>query len=60
MCDHTWCSDPAQPSFWLNWPPNEEQIENFQIISYCLKIVGVSIQKIALSSNHYTNEKLTH
>ena len=35
-----WCFKPAPPLFWINCSPNEEVIENLQIISYCsIKIV---------------------
>ena len=30
MCVCTQCSDLAHPHFWINWLPNEEELENFQ------------------------------
>ena len=34
MCVRTWGSDPAHPHFWVNWLPNDEELENLQQHTY--------------------------
>ena len=37
LCAYAQCSDPAHPHSRLNWLPNAEEIENFELsIAICL------------------------
>ena len=38
MCTRIYCSDPAYPKFWLNYLPNEEEIETIEISHILIKI----------------------
>ena len=50
----------TRPFFLLNCPLNEEDAENFPKMIYYSKIIDVSVYKIALNCNPYTNETITH
>ena len=55
MCARTYCSDPTQPHFGLNFRPNEGEVEKFQKLIYCSKTFDVSVHRLLRSQ---TNKNL--